>query len=178
MSRVRLGAVGYLNARPLVFGLDAVPRFQLRHRIGRGHLIDREPRERQAGDVHFLDGSPRVLQLIERRLRHQIETSGAQLFEERTKGHAVARGKLLEIGERKPGHSDAMRRFNDLSHALGRGAAACRAADDASLPRRGRHGNRRIRIRGDIRHPDERCLRPVTRATDLVGHDADADDVG
>ena len=33
MSRVRLGAVGYLNARPLVFGLDAVPRFQVRYDI-------------------------------------------------------------------------------------------------------------------------------------------------
>jgi chorismate dehydratase len=30
MNRVRLGAVGYLNARPLVFGLDDVPDFQLR----------------------------------------------------------------------------------------------------------------------------------------------------
>lgn len=30
MSRVRLGAVGYLNARPLVYGLDGSPRFDLR----------------------------------------------------------------------------------------------------------------------------------------------------
>jgi chorismate dehydratase len=30
MSRVRLGAVGYLNARPLVYGLDASSRFDLR----------------------------------------------------------------------------------------------------------------------------------------------------
>jgi len=30
MSRVRLGAVGYLNARPLVFGLEDVQDFQLR----------------------------------------------------------------------------------------------------------------------------------------------------
>jgi chorismate dehydratase len=30
MSRVRLGAVGYLNARPLVYGLDSQPRFDLR----------------------------------------------------------------------------------------------------------------------------------------------------
>ena len=30
MKRVRLGAVGYLNARPLVFGLDRSPRFDLR----------------------------------------------------------------------------------------------------------------------------------------------------
>jgi chorismate dehydratase len=29
-NRVRLGAVGYLNARPLVFGLERVPRFDLR----------------------------------------------------------------------------------------------------------------------------------------------------
>jgi chorismate dehydratase len=29
-GRVRLGAVGYLNARPLVFGLDSSPRFALR----------------------------------------------------------------------------------------------------------------------------------------------------
>jgi chorismate dehydratase len=29
-NRVRLGAVGYLNARPLVHGLDLVPRFDLR----------------------------------------------------------------------------------------------------------------------------------------------------
>ena len=27
---LRLGAVGYLNARPLVFGLDRTPRFDLR----------------------------------------------------------------------------------------------------------------------------------------------------
>jgi chorismate dehydratase len=31
MSLVRLGAVGYLNARPLVFGLDRSPRFELRY---------------------------------------------------------------------------------------------------------------------------------------------------
>jgi chorismate dehydratase len=30
MTRVRLGAVGYLNARPHVFGLDRAPRFTLR----------------------------------------------------------------------------------------------------------------------------------------------------
>jgi chorismate dehydratase len=30
MSRVRLGAVGYLNARPLVYGLDGAPQFDLR----------------------------------------------------------------------------------------------------------------------------------------------------
>ena len=30
MTRVRLGAVGYLNARPHVFGLDRIPRFALR----------------------------------------------------------------------------------------------------------------------------------------------------
>ena len=30
MNRVRLGAVGYLNARPLVFGLEDVADFQLR----------------------------------------------------------------------------------------------------------------------------------------------------
>ena len=29
-ARIRLGAVGYLNARPLVYGLDASPRFTLR----------------------------------------------------------------------------------------------------------------------------------------------------
>ena len=31
MTPVRLGAVGYLNARPLVFGLDRSPRFDLRY---------------------------------------------------------------------------------------------------------------------------------------------------
>ena len=31
MTPVRLGAVGYLNARPLVFGLDRCPRFTLRY---------------------------------------------------------------------------------------------------------------------------------------------------
>lgn len=31
MTPVRLGAVGYLNARPLVFGLDRSPRFTLRY---------------------------------------------------------------------------------------------------------------------------------------------------
>jgi chorismate dehydratase len=33
MSRVRLGAVSYLNARPLVYGLESVPRFDLRYDI-------------------------------------------------------------------------------------------------------------------------------------------------
>lgn len=33
MSRVRLGAVGYLNARPLTFGLDRSPRFDLRYDV-------------------------------------------------------------------------------------------------------------------------------------------------
>jgi chorismate dehydratase len=32
-NRVRLGAVSYLNARPLVYGLDASPRFDLRYDI-------------------------------------------------------------------------------------------------------------------------------------------------
>jgi chorismate dehydratase len=31
MTPVRLGAVGYLNARPLLFGLDREPRFELRY---------------------------------------------------------------------------------------------------------------------------------------------------
>jgi chorismate dehydratase len=33
MSSVRLGAVGYLNARPLVYGLEARPRFDLRYDV-------------------------------------------------------------------------------------------------------------------------------------------------
>jgi chorismate dehydratase len=33
MTRVRLGAVSYLNARPLVFGLEREPRFDLRYDI-------------------------------------------------------------------------------------------------------------------------------------------------
>jgi chorismate dehydratase len=33
MTSVRLGAVGYLNARPLVFGLDRSPRFELRYDV-------------------------------------------------------------------------------------------------------------------------------------------------
>lgn len=33
MSRVRLGAVGYLNARPLTFGLDRSSRFDLRYDV-------------------------------------------------------------------------------------------------------------------------------------------------
>jgi chorismate dehydratase len=33
MKRVRLGAVGYLNARPLVYGLERDPRFDLRYDI-------------------------------------------------------------------------------------------------------------------------------------------------
>jgi len=33
MTPVRLGAVGYLNARPLVYGLDAEPRFHLRYDV-------------------------------------------------------------------------------------------------------------------------------------------------
>ena len=32
-ARVRLGAVGYLNARPLVYGLERLPRFDLRYDI-------------------------------------------------------------------------------------------------------------------------------------------------
>ncbi len=32
-ARIRLGAVEYLNARPLVYGLDAAPRFDLRYDI-------------------------------------------------------------------------------------------------------------------------------------------------
>jgi len=33
MTPVRLGAVGYLNARPLVYGLDALPRFHVRYDV-------------------------------------------------------------------------------------------------------------------------------------------------
>jgi chorismate dehydratase len=33
MSRVRLGAVGYLNARPLVYGLEQEPRFAVRYDV-------------------------------------------------------------------------------------------------------------------------------------------------
>jgi len=32
-TRVRLGAVGYLNARPLVYGLEALPQFEVRYDI-------------------------------------------------------------------------------------------------------------------------------------------------
>jgi chorismate dehydratase len=47
MTRVRLGAVGYLNARPLVYGLEQQPRFDLRYdipsecaRLLHAHTID------------------------------------------------------------------------------------------------------------------------------------------
>ena len=47
MTRVRLGAVGYLNARPLVYGLERQPRFELRYdipsecaRLLHAHTID------------------------------------------------------------------------------------------------------------------------------------------
>lgn len=47
MTRVRLGAVGYLNARPLVYGLEQHPRFDLRYdipsecaRLLHAHTID------------------------------------------------------------------------------------------------------------------------------------------
>ncbi len=47
MTAVRLGAVGYLNARPLVYGLERQPRFDLRYdipsecaRLLHGHAID------------------------------------------------------------------------------------------------------------------------------------------
>ncbi len=47
MTRVRLGAVGYLNARPLVYGLEHHPRFELRYdipsecaRLLHAHVID------------------------------------------------------------------------------------------------------------------------------------------
>ena len=47
MTPVRLGAVGYLNARPLVYGLDRQPRFDLRYdipsecaRLLHAHAID------------------------------------------------------------------------------------------------------------------------------------------
>jgi chorismate dehydratase len=47
MTRVRLGAVGYLNARPLVYGLERQPRFELRYdvpsecaRLLHAHAID------------------------------------------------------------------------------------------------------------------------------------------
>jgi len=33
MTRIRLGSVAYLNARPLVYGLDRNPRFDLRYDI-------------------------------------------------------------------------------------------------------------------------------------------------
>ena len=45
-NRVRLGAVGYLNARPLVFGLDRSPRFVLRY-----DLPSECARLLQAGDI-------------------------------------------------------------------------------------------------------------------------------
>ena len=47
MTRVRLGAVAYLNARPLVYGLERQPRFELRYdipsecaRLLHAHTID------------------------------------------------------------------------------------------------------------------------------------------
>src|SRR5215469_2851176 len=33
MSRLTVGAVGYLNARPLVYGLDRVARFEIRYDV-------------------------------------------------------------------------------------------------------------------------------------------------
>ena len=46
MTPVRLGAVGYLNARPLVFGLDRSPRFTVRY-----DLPSECARLLQAGDI-------------------------------------------------------------------------------------------------------------------------------
>jgi chorismate dehydratase len=60
-TRVRLGAVGYLNARPLVYGLDRSPRFDVRYdvpsecaRLLHAHAID----VGLIPSIEFLRGGP------------------------------------------------------------------------------------------------------------------------
>ena len=83
--------------RPLQIG----DRLQQRQTIGRWRLMDGQARERQTGNVHFLHRPPRILQAIERSLRDQLQAGGVQLFEQRTKRDAVARGQDFQIRERK-----------------------------------------------------------------------------
>ena len=69
--------------------------FSSGRRIGRRRLMHGQARERQPGDIHFLDRPPRILQAIERRFGDQLEAGGAQLFEQRSQRDAVARGQRL-----------------------------------------------------------------------------------
>ncbi len=75
-----------------------------------------QPAEGQPRDVDFLDRATGVVQQIERRVRHQIETGRMQLFENRPQCQVLARRQRLQIGQRKGRHGHTVRAPDDLAN--------------------------------------------------------------
>src|SRR5207247_10305772 len=96
---------------------------------------NRQPRERETGDVDVLNRSARVAQLVERRLRDELESDGAQFFENLAERHSFLPGKLFEIRQREARYRDTLRRRCDFSHARKRGGAIRGHAGNAYFAR-------------------------------------------
>ena len=134
---------------------------QQRQRVGRRQLVDRQARQRQAGDVHFLDRPPRILQPIERRFGDELEPGGVQLFEQRAQRDLLARRELLR--DRRARTPDTGTPFAAATTSRTRASAAARRrghADDADLAGAGRPRHRRAGVGGDVGDAHERRRAP------------------
>ena len=145
--------------------------------LGGRQLVDGQPGKPQTGNVDFLDRSAAVPQLVERRLRDQLEAGGAKLLQQRAKRDALAARELLEIGERKAGDRHRVRRRDHFLDPRRCRAAVGRHARDPHFAGRRRHDDRRARLRRDLRDAHKRRDRAVPPAARFVGHHPDGHDV-
>ena len=105
-------------------------------RISRRQLMDRQARQREAGDVHFLDRAPGILQAIERRLGDELEAGGAQLFEQRAQRDPSRAASCSRSASEKPDTARSMRprATSRTRSTAARGLQADRQAGSPRLP--------------------------------------------
>ena len=139
--------------------------------------MHRQASERQPGDIHLFHRAPPVLQPIERSLGDHLQAGGVQLFEERSKREALARGKRFEVRERKRGDDPPLRLRHHLPHAVdGRGASRG-DTDEPDFARTGGNQYRRTRVDRNVGDADKCRVQRVALAAQVVRQHAEADDV-
>ena len=139
--------------------------------------MHRQAREREAGDVDFLDRAARVLEPIDRRLGDELEACRTQLFEERAQRHALPGRQLFEVREREPRHCSPAGCGRDFLHPSDGGGAARRNAKNTQFACRCRTHYGRPHLCRDVRNAHERRVRAVPLPAEVVGEDAEGDDI-
>jgi len=70
-----------------------------RGHVGRGQGLDRETREREAGNVDLLYRHPRIPEPVERRLRHEFKPGLLELFKQGAERSLLIGCQLFEVSQ-------------------------------------------------------------------------------